>query len=179
MGKGGLFVTPPLEDSLTGLTGSSTRAWTGCTDLQLIQLYTTRQFIQPSVTLVFARILLEAETIRLRSNFVDIAHFSFLGKSRELVHAHLTICMSCSGFMDQHAPSSTFYEKEADFINGKNAYILFSTHAYHIHSFTLYPPQHITYAAVYSRHSISHMHYSAAFIVAIERARKQALVTAT
>ncbi len=36
LGKGGLFVTPPLEDCLTGLTGSSTRAGTGCTDLQLI-----------------------------------------------------------------------------------------------------------------------------------------------
>ncbi len=35
LGKGGLFVTPPL-DCLTGLTGSSTRAGTGCTDLQLI-----------------------------------------------------------------------------------------------------------------------------------------------
>ena len=28
-----LFVEPPLEDCLTGLTGSSTRAETGCTDL--------------------------------------------------------------------------------------------------------------------------------------------------
>ncbi len=39
LGKGGLFVAPPLEDFLTGLTGSSTRAGTGCkgcTDLQLI-----------------------------------------------------------------------------------------------------------------------------------------------
>ncbi len=36
MGKGGLFVAPPLEDCLTGLTGSSTLAGTGCTDLQLI-----------------------------------------------------------------------------------------------------------------------------------------------
>ncbi len=35
LGKGGLFVAPPLEDCLTGLTGSSTRAETGCTDLQL------------------------------------------------------------------------------------------------------------------------------------------------
>ncbi len=32
----GLFVAPPLEDCLTGLTGSSTRAETGCTDLHLI-----------------------------------------------------------------------------------------------------------------------------------------------
>ena len=29
-------MTPPLEDCLTRLTGSSTRAGTGCTDLQLI-----------------------------------------------------------------------------------------------------------------------------------------------
>ncbi len=36
MGKGGLYVTPPLEDCLTGLTGSSTRAGTVGTDLQLI-----------------------------------------------------------------------------------------------------------------------------------------------
>ncbi len=36
LGKGGLFVTPPLEDCLTGTTGSSTQAETGCTDLQLI-----------------------------------------------------------------------------------------------------------------------------------------------
>ncbi len=36
LGKGGLFVAPPLEDCLPGLTGSSTRAGTGCTDLQLI-----------------------------------------------------------------------------------------------------------------------------------------------
>ena len=33
-GKGGLFVAP--QDGLTGLTGSSIRAGTGCTDLQLI-----------------------------------------------------------------------------------------------------------------------------------------------
>ena len=32
LGKGGLFVAPSLEDCLTGLTGSSTRAGTGCTD---------------------------------------------------------------------------------------------------------------------------------------------------
>ena len=36
LGKGGLFVAPPLENCLTGLTGSSTRAGTGCTHLQLI-----------------------------------------------------------------------------------------------------------------------------------------------
>ncbi len=35
-GLGGLFVAPPLEDCLTGLMGSSTRAGTGCTELQLI-----------------------------------------------------------------------------------------------------------------------------------------------
>ena len=28
----GLFVAPPLEDCLTGITSSSTRAGTGCTD---------------------------------------------------------------------------------------------------------------------------------------------------
>ncbi len=33
LGKGGLFVTPPIEDCLTGLTGSSTRAETGCAEL--------------------------------------------------------------------------------------------------------------------------------------------------
>ncbi len=32
----GLFMLPPLEECLTGLTGSSTRAGTGCTDLKLI-----------------------------------------------------------------------------------------------------------------------------------------------
>ncbi len=32
-GKGGLFVAPPLDDGLTGLTGSSTLAGTGCTGL--------------------------------------------------------------------------------------------------------------------------------------------------
>ena len=36
LGKGGLFGAPPLEDCLTGLTGSSTIAGTGCADLQLI-----------------------------------------------------------------------------------------------------------------------------------------------
>ena len=36
LGKGGLFVIPSLENCLTGLTGSSTRAGTDCTDLQLI-----------------------------------------------------------------------------------------------------------------------------------------------
>ncbi len=36
LGKGGLFVTPPLEDCLTRLMGSSTRAETGWVDLQLI-----------------------------------------------------------------------------------------------------------------------------------------------
>ena len=36
LGKGELFVAPSLEDCLTGLTGSSTRAGTGCTDLQPI-----------------------------------------------------------------------------------------------------------------------------------------------
>ena len=36
LAKGGLFVAPPLEDCLTGLNGSSTRAGTGCTKLQLI-----------------------------------------------------------------------------------------------------------------------------------------------
>ncbi len=36
LGLGGLFVAPPLGDCLTGLTGSSTQAGTGCTDLQLI-----------------------------------------------------------------------------------------------------------------------------------------------
>ena len=36
LGKGGLFVAQPLEDCLIGLTGSSTRAETGCTDLQII-----------------------------------------------------------------------------------------------------------------------------------------------
>ncbi len=34
--KGGLFVAPLLEYCLTGLAGSSTRAGTGGTDLQLI-----------------------------------------------------------------------------------------------------------------------------------------------
>ena len=33
LGKGGLFVAPPLEDCLTGLTGSSTQAGTGGTEL--------------------------------------------------------------------------------------------------------------------------------------------------
>ncbi len=33
---GRLLMSPPLEECLTGLTGSSTRAGTGCTDLQLI-----------------------------------------------------------------------------------------------------------------------------------------------
>ena len=38
LGKGGLFVAPPdCQDCLFGLTGSSTRAETGCTDLQLIR----------------------------------------------------------------------------------------------------------------------------------------------
>ena len=36
LGKGALFVVLLLEDCLTGLTGSSTRAGTDCTDLQLI-----------------------------------------------------------------------------------------------------------------------------------------------
>ncbi len=36
LGKGGLFVAPPLEDCLTGLTGSSTQGGTGCAGLQLI-----------------------------------------------------------------------------------------------------------------------------------------------
>ena len=36
LGKGGLLVTPPLEDCLTGLTGSSTQAGTSCNDLSLI-----------------------------------------------------------------------------------------------------------------------------------------------
>ncbi len=36
LGKSGLFVAPPLEDCLTGPTGSSTQAGTGCTELQLI-----------------------------------------------------------------------------------------------------------------------------------------------
>ena len=36
MGKGGLFVTPPIEDYFTGLTGSSTQAGTASTDLQII-----------------------------------------------------------------------------------------------------------------------------------------------
>ena len=36
LGKGELFVAPPQEDCLIGLTGSSTRAGTGCTNLQLI-----------------------------------------------------------------------------------------------------------------------------------------------
>ena len=36
LGKAGLFVTLPLEDYLSGLTGSSTRAGTGYTDLQLV-----------------------------------------------------------------------------------------------------------------------------------------------
>ena len=36
LGKGGLFATQPLEDRLTRLTGSSTRAGTGRTYLQLI-----------------------------------------------------------------------------------------------------------------------------------------------
>ncbi len=36
LGKGGLFVVPPLEDCLTGLTRSSTQAGTGGTELQLI-----------------------------------------------------------------------------------------------------------------------------------------------
>ena len=31
LGKGGLFVAPPLKDDLTGLTGSSTQAGTGRT----------------------------------------------------------------------------------------------------------------------------------------------------
>ncbi len=35
LGKGELFVSPPLEDCLTELTGSSTRDGTGWTDLQL------------------------------------------------------------------------------------------------------------------------------------------------
>ncbi len=36
--RAGLFVVPPLEDCLTGLSasGSSTQAGTGCTDLQLV-----------------------------------------------------------------------------------------------------------------------------------------------
>ena len=37
LGKGWIeFVGPQLEDCLTGLTGSSTQAGTGCTHLQLI-----------------------------------------------------------------------------------------------------------------------------------------------
>ncbi len=38
LAKGGLFVLPPLEECLTGITGSSTRAGAGTdnTDLQLI-----------------------------------------------------------------------------------------------------------------------------------------------
>ena len=36
LGKGGLFVAPPLEDCLSGQTGCSTRAGTGGTDLQLV-----------------------------------------------------------------------------------------------------------------------------------------------
>ncbi len=36
LGKGGLFVTPPLEDCLTMLTGSSIHAETGRGDIQLI-----------------------------------------------------------------------------------------------------------------------------------------------
>ncbi len=36
LGKNRLVVTPPLEDCLTRLKGSSTLAGTGCTDLQLI-----------------------------------------------------------------------------------------------------------------------------------------------
>ena len=36
LGKGWLFVTPPLEDCLTGRTGSSAQAGTGCADLQLM-----------------------------------------------------------------------------------------------------------------------------------------------
>ena len=36
VGKGGLFVAPPLEECLTWQTGSSTRAGTGRTDFQLI-----------------------------------------------------------------------------------------------------------------------------------------------
>ncbi len=36
LGKGGLFVTPPLQDCLTRLTGSSTLAGTGCVYLQLV-----------------------------------------------------------------------------------------------------------------------------------------------
>ncbi len=35
LGKGGLFVTPPLEDCLNWLTGSSALVGTGCADLQL------------------------------------------------------------------------------------------------------------------------------------------------
>ena len=36
MGKSRLLVSPPLENCLAGLTGSSTLAGTGSTDLQLI-----------------------------------------------------------------------------------------------------------------------------------------------
>ena len=36
LGKGGLFVAPPLEDCLNGQTGSSTLAGTGCTDCQAL-----------------------------------------------------------------------------------------------------------------------------------------------
>ena len=36
LGRGALFVALPPKDGLTGLTGSSTRARTSCTDLQLI-----------------------------------------------------------------------------------------------------------------------------------------------
>ena len=36
LGKGGLFMVPPLDDCLIRITGSSTRAGTGCRDLQLI-----------------------------------------------------------------------------------------------------------------------------------------------
>ena len=36
LGKSRLFLAQPLEDCLTGLTGSSTQSGTGCTDLHLI-----------------------------------------------------------------------------------------------------------------------------------------------
>ncbi len=43
---------PPLEDCLTGLTGSSTLAGTGCTDLQLICGSVTWQPFGPDCSLL-------------------------------------------------------------------------------------------------------------------------------